>query len=58
MRKMWNRALAVALTTAMTASLAACGSTKNAGTDASTKGNTDTSQTQFDIMSSISALSS
>lgn len=58
MRKMWNRALAVALTTAMTASLAACGSTKNVGTDASTKGNTDTSQTQFDIMSSISALSS
>ena len=53
--------MAVAMAAGMTVSLAACGGSSAAGTAsgeaASTAANTDTSQTDFDVMSGISALS-
>ena len=58
---LWKRVMAVAMAAGMTVSLAACGGSSAAGTAsgeaASTAANTDTSQTDFDVMSGISALS-
>ena len=53
----WKKAAALLLTAAMGVSMAACGGSSAASTAASGTANADTSQTDFDIMSGISALS-